>query len=109
VKTDKPVVSISVVRVEKEKTNTRDMALEILSRSNSGTALSEAECRVVADFMDPSFDTDDISLVEEFIRIYENATTGRYQQPAIPTPKRTEPEGYNETAESSSDSNSPSL
>ena len=108
-KTDKPVVSISVVRVEKEKTNTRDMALEILSRSNSGTSLSEAECRVVTDFMDPSFDTDDISLVEEFIRIYENATTGRYQQSATPTPRRTEPEGCSETAESPSDNSSPSF
>ena len=107
-KTDKPVVSISVVRVEKEKTNVRDMALEILNRSNSGMSLSEAECRVVTDFMDPSFNTDDISLVEEFIRIYENATTGRYQQSAVQTPKRAKFEGCNETVESSSDGNSPS-
>lgn len=71
-------LNINIVGVEKQKLDCRVMAREIYQRTGNGAALPDAERRIVEPFLDPAFETDDLSMLERFVKVHDDVLAGAF-------------------------------
>jgi len=71
-------LNINIVGVERQKLDCHVMAREIYQRTDNGTALPDAERRIVEPFLDPAFETDDLSMLERFVKVHDDVLAGAF-------------------------------
>lgn len=86
-------LNINIVGVEKQKLDCRVMAREIYQRTGNGAALPDAERRIVEPFLDPAFETDDLSMLERFVKVHDDVLAGAF----IPRDSHEDPLRIDET------------
>lgn len=71
-------LNINIVGVEKQKLDCHMMAREIYQRTDNGTALPDTERHLVKPFLDPAFQTDDLSMLERFVKVHDDVLAGAF-------------------------------
>ncbi len=78
------ILDINVIDVEREKLNPSRMAREILEATRNGELLPPEHIETVSLFLDPAFSTENIELLEKFIKVYEDSLAGVYSKSGNP-------------------------